>query len=80
VGHTARYEKKYRKELASLPLEKCDICDGTGKRNDEVVQGECNGCQGRGERESFAASYPFEEENVKEFAEFCRESGGFSIH
>ena len=28
---------------------------------------------------SWSASYPFSEENVKEFATFCSESGGFSI-
>ena len=25
-------------------------------------------------------SYPFNEENVKEFAEFCEQSGGFEIY
>ena len=25
-------------------------------------------------------SYPFEEANVKEFAKYCRESGGFQIY
>jgi DnaJ-class molecular chaperone len=79
-GHTGRYEKEYKERLASLPLEKCEFCRGTGVRDDEFVQGKCNACQGRGERESFDLNYPFEEANVKEFAEFCRESGGFKIH
>jgi hypothetical protein len=80
IGLTARYEKEYKEELASLPLERCEFCQGTGKRDDEFVQGKCNACNGRGERESFQLNYPFEESNVKEFAEFCRESGGFRIH
>jgi len=80
IGEVAQYEREYNAQLASLPLEKCDFCDGSGKRNDEFMQGECNGCQGRGQRKSFLLNYPFGEENVKEFAEFCRESGGFKIH
>ena len=79
-GHTARYEERYKKELASLPLEKCEFCNATGTRNDEFVQGKCNLCDGRGKHENFRVNYPFEESNVKEFAEFCCESGGFNIH
>jgi DnaJ-class molecular chaperone len=79
VGQTARYEKKYKKDLASLPLERCEFCDGTGTRSDDVKRN-CAVCDGRGERENFRLDYPFEEANVKEFAEFCRESGGFNIH
>ena len=30
-------------------------------------------------KENWAASYPFYAENVKNFAEFCQESGGFEI-
>lgn len=78
-GHTARYEKEYKVRLAALPLEKCDVCNGSGKRNDEFVRGKCNACQGRGERESFESNYSLEEENVRAFAEFCRNSGGFEI-
>lgn len=28
----------------------CGLCEGTGKRDDEYVQGKCNGCNGRGVR------------------------------
>lgn len=41
--------------------------------------GWCNACNGLGKREPWAASYPFSVENVREFAEFCLASGGFSI-
>ena len=30
-------------------------------------------------KKKFDASYPFSEEHVREFAEFCRFSGGFKI-
>jgi len=78
-GEVEKYEIQYYKELDELPLEKCEYCDGTGTRNDEYVQGKCNGCEGKGERKSFHTNYPFEVENVKEFNEFIKESGGFEI-
>lgn len=43
------------------------------------THGWCNGCNGVGTRESWQASYPFSVDNVKEFAEFLSECGGFSI-
>ena len=54
------YEKKYMSDLDNLPLEKCNLCEGTGKRNDEYVQGECNGCRGVGKRKSWETSNPFD--------------------
>ena len=51
----------------------------SGVRDDENVKGECNGCSGTGEKENFAKHYPFDEENVKEFRDFVRDSGGFEI-
>ena len=41
--------------------------------------GWCNGCDGIGTQAHFAHNYPFEVENVKEFAEFLLSSGGFEI-
>ena len=41
---------------------------------------ECNSCKGLGKVEHFLNHYPFAEENVKEFAEFLENSGGFSIY
>jgi hypothetical protein len=43
------------------------------------THGWCNGCNGVGTRESFGMSYPFSAENVREFAEFLRDCGGFQI-
>lgn len=41
--------------------------------------GWCNGCDGRGDKESFAAYYPFSVENVEEFCTFLEGCGGFKI-
>lgn len=41
--------------------------------------GWCNGCDGKGYVRPFSASYYFDEENVREFADFCRASEGFEI-
>ena len=79
LGHTKKYEKDYTASLKKLPLVKCDLCKGTGKRDDEYLKGECNVCKGTGKEKDFKTHYPFSEENVKDFSEFCRESGGFTI-
>ena len=61
----------------------CDICEATGKRQEppETGAGEkkCNGCNGTGKQDDWAKSYPFSEDNVREFANFCANSGGFTI-
>jgi len=79
-GAVATYEKEYTTRLAELPDDVCDICHGVGVRNDEVVRGTCNACLGKGTVRPWATNYPFSEENVREFAEFCEQSGGFEIH
>jgi RecJ-like exonuclease len=69
--------------IESLPEEECRICGGTGKRQPAPNIGpgniECNGCRGKGRRESFDASYSFSEKNVKEFRDFLMDCGGFKI-
>jgi hypothetical protein len=84
-GEVAEYAAKYKAELDALPLEECELCGGTGKRTDAIAEANphlkerCNGCEGGGKKKNFATHYPFEVENVQEFAAFCRESGGFTI-
>jgi DnaJ-class molecular chaperone len=78
-GRVKTYAAQYEKDLAALPDEECTICHGTGLRNDDIIQGTCNGCSGKGTRPAWATHYPFSEENVRDFAAFCRDSGGFSI-
>jgi hypothetical protein len=43
-------------------------------------KGWCNGCDGVGKTENFLTSYSLYEEDVKEFAEFLMDSGGFEIY
>jgi len=51
-------------------------CD---ENDPEAIAKVCNGCSGEGQREHTMSGYPFSEENVEEFAEFCIHSGGFRI-
>ena len=82
-GSVKEYEDGYKKTLASLEQVDCDICDATGKRQEPPKTGagefECNGCDGTGKKDDWAKSYPFSEDNVREFANFCANSGGFTI-
>ena len=77
------YESMYKKELDSLEQTDCYICDSTGKRQEPPNTGagdrECNGCNGTGKKDDWAKSYPFSEDNVRRFANFCANSGGFEI-
>lgn len=41
--------------------------------------GWCNACNGEGKQDDWRAGYPFSEKNVREFAEFLAECGGFQI-
>lgn len=43
------------------------------------THGWCNACDGAGQTLSWRANYPFEVENVKRFAEFLVNCGGFKI-
>lgn len=43
------------------------------------THGWCNGCDGVGTREAWASQYPFSIDNVREFANFLADSGGFEI-
>ena len=44
------------------------------------THGWCNACHGEGKCEDFQASYGFSIENVRKFAEFLKDCGGFSIY
>lgn len=44
------------------------------------THGWCNACRGEGVVDDFDSSYPFDVDNVKKFAKFCRHSGGFTIY
>lgn len=83
-GEVKRHKEIRDLQLSMLPEDPCEICKGTGQRPDglhgvEWKQDGCNGCNGTGTRPSWETNYPFDEENVREFAEFCALSGGFEI-
>jgi DnaJ-class molecular chaperone len=100
IGIVAEYEKSYNAYLATLERRKCELCNGTGIRTDELgvkngqptkelsaevailvgrTHGYCNACSGIGTREDWAMSYPFNTQNVQNFAEFLVNCGGFKI-
>ena len=58
--------------LIAYPPIRCGYCEGTGLKD----QTKCSACDGKGEIQRSS----FTEKNVKEFAEFCRNSGGFDIY
>ena len=79
MGAVKEYAETYKSESDALPDVECTHCSGTGQRDDEHVQGECNGCHGKGTVRPFETHYPFVEESVEEFAQFAKLSGGFEI-
>jgi hypothetical protein len=42
-------------------------------------KGWCNGCNGEGKKDSWETNYDLELDDIKEFAEFLTDSGGFEI-
>jgi hypothetical protein len=89
-GKTKEYEMARQAYLNSLPDEVCDFCQGVGivqvkEGWPDYVEGEitfrdpCNACQGSKVKKPWQTHYGFSEENVSEFAEFLKDSGGFSI-
>ena len=82
-GRALEAVEKFNAERNSIPNERCDICDGTGKRAEPPAIGPgnmpCNACGGKGERRPISAWYGMHIEHVKKFAEFLKHCGGFEI-
>ena len=76
-GKTIQYQADYQQYLDDLPDENCSRCNNNN--HGDSKKKECTSCNKTGKRESWDKSYPFDIDNVKEFAEFCIESGGFEI-
>jgi len=76
-GRIKEYSDSYKADIEALPKVICTLCNNNNYGNRK--KRDCNGCQGTGERDDWAKSYPFDVENVKEFADFCLQSGGFEI-
>jgi len=84
-GAVKRYAQKYENDRKAIPKLTCQYCSGTGDRPDleppewKAKCNGCNACNGTGKVNDHITDYPFSEENVKEFADFCESSGGFEI-
>lgn len=83
-GTTTEYVTNRDALIAAMPDIECNICTGTGQRPDGLHgvewKGEgCNGCGGKGTTRPWDASYYLEVDDIREFADFLAECGGFSI-
>jgi hypothetical protein len=99
-GKASEYIDQRNAYLASLERPTCDLCSGTGIRDDEVgvengmpdrelpdemkmltgrSHGWCNACSGEGRTDHWDTHYFLDLDDLKEFAEFLENSGGFSI-
>lgn len=96
TGRAVAYVDQRDAHLKDLGRPTCPHCGGTGVRNDGVgvamgmttkvnphkpgVIGWCNGCDGQGTQDHPDTHYLLEVDDIKEFAAFVRNSGGFEIH
>lgn len=80
-GIALEYCTNRNKELAELPKEPCTYCEQTGVRDykEDGNFSTCNSCEGKGEREAFATWYSLEHEDIRDFAKFLYDCGGFEI-
>ena len=76
-GTAIKYQAHHLQRLEEIPNDTCGVCNGNNRGN--TKKKDCKRCDGTGETESFAKSYPFDVDNVERFALFCIESGGFEI-
>ena len=76
-GTIQSYNDIYEAELKALPKVNCRVCDNNNYGNHK--KRECKACKQTGLMDDWAKSYPFDVENIREFATFCLESGGFTI-
>jgi len=76
-GAIKEYADRYKTNIEALPKVVCTLCNGNNYGNKKKK--DCHACKRTGEVNDFSSFYPFDVENVKEFAEFCLQSGGFRI-
>jgi hypothetical protein len=88
ANRTQTYDLKHKKYLKELPLKTCKFCNGTGTRDYKGEDINCNVCNTEstrkegipiGKEKNWETNYSFDVGNVREFAEFCKESDGFEI-
>ena len=76
-GKTIQYQASYQQYLDDLPDNDCFRCNNNNRGNNKKK--ECTNCNKTGKTTNFNKNYPFDIDNVKQFAEFCLQSGGFKI-
>ena len=76
-GHTAQYMADYLQHQEDAPDMDCSSCGNNNRGN--YKKKDCKMCDRKGKVRPWVCSYPFDSDNVKEFANFCIESGGFEI-
>jgi hypothetical protein len=88
-GSAEKYIQGRNELLNSLPLEDCKYCNTTGKRTWKAGEGPndtsqvqiktCNGCNGEGKVKNWSTNYYLDLDDIKDFAEFLENCGGFRI-
>ena len=76
-GRTLKHQAEYMQRLDEIPDDNCWRCNNNN--HGENKKKDCKKCSKTGKQESMSKCYPFDIENVKRFANFCIESGGFEI-
>ena len=76
-GHVELYKKTYDEEITNLPDEDC-FCT-VRHLSVNSSDKECTACKGSKKMKNYLSGYYFEVDNVKEFADFLMDCGGFSI-
>lgn len=75
-GEPRELEKEWKEAYDLVPNIECPVCKGAGLTEEELV---CHCCNGEGLVKAEHDLSPFAESNVKAFADFCKDSGGFRI-
>lgn len=80
TGYADFYISQRNLEIERTPFETCTYCEGTGVRNFEGKDMQCNGCEGNGKKKPMDTWYQLNIENIRNFIEFLNNCGGFEIH
>jgi len=89
TGHAKKHAEEYEKERKKAEnfnkkvqkeLEAFEKKVGKDKAPNDYSKEDKKKWDSIWEKKSWTANYPFSVENVKEFAEFCEDSGGFTIN
>ena len=75
-GRCREYADKRQSRMDALLRGPCELCEGTGRHSIGVP---CDACEGCGAVPPNTTFDPFEVENVRGFAAFLRDCGGFEI-